>query len=369
MSKSNTKQQPGALDAFLQKLMEQPPTVHLMLAASMGILAYFAITQSAKFTGLITGLGALIFALMGLNSLFREMKLLKILEMESSLARLETIHMREAEIYIKALFTLLGYSLRSTQGELQREDEADLIATKKKETVVIKFNTWDDDIVSMPGVEACRRAGSTLRVDRCITITQTMFSAEAVEWSKRKGVELLTAKDLLVMAAPLIGADPDALINPAPDYDVVAEIKHEIADVAHGHHRFIFIDFAGLQTGYAKLIELLLGHPAYQLVAASLPDGHTLDTLKPLLSDCGNRLVGQLTDTPSGKYYSVQQFLKTQPQGRSTPWLALDTNPRAYPEGCTEFVAINPSFGFDHDASSRLQDAILRHDHKLAQTS
>ena len=61
----------------------------------------------------------------------------------------------------------------------------------------------------------------------------------------------------------------------------------------------------------------------------------------------------------SARYYEIIHYLAGRPEGRNAKWVALDSDPRAFPEGCTELVLANPAHGLDDQALTSL-DAKLR---------
>ena len=49
----------------------------------------------------------------------------------------------------------------------------------------------------------------------------------------------------------------------------------------------------------------------------------------------------------------------SSPDGKHSTWLALDSEPRQFPEGCSELIAVNRAFGFDASAAQRLIEAMV----------
>ncbi len=113
-------------------------------------------------------------------------------------------------------------------------------------------------------------------------------------------------------------------------------------------------------NGLKKLEELLQENADYLLLASTLPVGKTLETLREELSGCADRLIGEISSSLEGRYFAIQKFLQTTPEGRQAVWLAVDSEPRRFPESCSELVAMNPAFGFDDAVAQRLRDAAYR---------
>ena len=356
---------PNGVDVLIQKLGALPPTIDLMVAASLGGYSFVAIyIDNAKLVGLVCILLALIFAMLGISAVLREMKQLKLVEKTSTHDALRAIKAQQFEPYLIALFGLDGYRVRSAIDELHRMDDADLIAEGKKEVVLIQWNHFDEDVVGAKQIQSLHKAASVFKADRCIAITFGLFSREAVEWAARKGVVLMNMDDVIAMAGKFTGVTAEEAQSLPPEVQI--EQQHEIAEVVRGHHRFLFVDFVGLDQGFVRLTELLKEHPAYQVIASTLPDGGSIEAVKEKMVDCGDRLVGKIEPAQAGRYFAIQHYLEKTPEGKQATWLAIDSEPRLFPEGCTEFVSINKAFGFDHSAAQRLLDAMLLIDRRHA---
>ncbi len=362
--KPQTTSKPNGVDNLVKKLNALPPTIDLIVAATLAGYSFVAIhIDNAKFVGLVCILIALIFAVLGIAAITREMKAFKVVQESSNPRALRAMKTSQFESYLIALFSLDGYQIRSSIDELERHDDADLIAVRKKETVLVQFNHWDEDVVGQKPIQSLHKAASAFRATGSIAITFGRFSGEATDWAQRKDVTLMTMQDILQMASRLTGIAVEEIAAES-DSELVVEQQHEIAEVTHGHHRYLFIDFAGLDHGLARLSDLLEAHPAYLVVASSLPPLKTLNEVRVGLADWGNRVVGHLEPSSDGRFYAIQKFLQTTAEGKSATWLAVDSDPRNFPDGCTEMIAVNPSFGFDSSAAQRLLEAMLLADRK-----
>lgn len=350
---------PNGVDVLLHKLAALPPAMDLMIAAIVGGYSLVAIfVDNAKFVGLVCILISLIFALLGINAVMQEMKAFKQLESNSTPDTLRGMKRKQLEQFLIALFSLDGYRVRSAIGELDRFDDADLIAVKKDQTLLIQFNHYDEDLVNIKPIQSLQKAATANQATGCIAITFGKFTANAIDWARRKEVNLLDIEDVIKMSCRLTGKSLEEA-HPEPAPIVQEEQQHEIQDVQHGHHRFLIIDFAGLDHGLAHLTEILIQHPAYQVLASTLPIDKTIDAVREGLQECGNRLEGQIESRPEGRYFAIQKHLASSPDSKHATWLALDSEPRQFPEGCSELIAVNRAFGFDASAAQRLVDAML----------
>lgn len=357
--KPQTAAKPNGVDVLIQKLGALPPAIDLMMAVLLGGYSFVAIyVDNAKLVGLVCILMALIFAMLGISAVMREMKAFKLLERGSTPEALRSMKTQQFEHYLIALFSLDGYRLRSAIDELHRQDDADLIAVRKKEILLIQFNHWDEDTVTTKHIQSLHKAATVFRATGCIAITFGRFSPEATDWAVRKGVGLMTIEDVIDMACRLTGTSAQD-VHPQPSPEVQVEQRNEIAEIVRGHHRFLIVDFAGIDHGLTRLNELLLEHPAYQVVASSIPMGKTIESVREGLGDCGGRLIGEIAQCSDGRYFAIQNYLLTTPEGKQATWLALDSEPRQYPEGCSELIAVNRAFGFDSSAAQRLLEAML----------
>lgn len=356
---------PSGVDVLLQKLAALPPAIDLMVAAVLGGYSFVAIfVDNAKFVGLVCILLALLFALLGINAVTKEMKSFKLLEASSTPDSLRMMKSQQFEHYLVALFSLDGYRVRSAIDELDRRDDADLIAEKKGQLILIQFNHYDEDNVDAKPIQSLHKAATVSRATSSIAITFGRFTPAAADWAGRKGVQLMSIEDIIAMACRLTGMTPEEA-HPAPSPEVQAEVQHEITEVIRGHHRFLIVDFAGLDHGLARLTEILVQHPAYQVLASSLPFGKTLQDIRDGLDSCADRLIGEIQATPDGRYFAIQKHLESTPEGKHATWLALDSEPRQFPESCSELIAVNRAFGFDSSAAQRLIEAMVFVDRRL----
>ena len=352
----------NGVDVLIKKLSALPPSIDLIVAAVVGGYSFVAIyVVNSKFIGLVCILLALPFALLGIAALGREIKQV---ESKTSPDALRALKTPEFEKYLMALFSLDGYEARTAIDDLHRQDDADLIATKKKETILIQFNHWDEDTVGTRPIQSLQKAASALRATRCIAITLGRFSADAVAWASRKGVVLMTGNDLVAMANRLTGKAAGTTNNTEPSTQPDPEQTPLVP--AADHRRFLVVDFLGIGQGLALLEDLLQENPSYHVLASTLPVGQTIDDVRDGLSRCASQLVGEIASSLEGRYFAIQKYLQTTPEGKQAVWLAVDSEPRRFPESCLELVAMNPAFGFDASVAQRLREAMSHADRRAA---
>ena len=343
-----------AIDVLLSKLNNLPPSMNLVIALSSGCFAAYGIYLSNQpFIGVVGAIGALCFAFLAINATLREIRWLKFLSANASKESLLQMDRQRFELYLSILFRLSGYSIRSALNELHRQDDADWIVSKKKETILVQFNHFDEEFVGIQQLQSLQKAAMVFEASGAIAITIGEFYPDAKQWGARKGLKLMTAEDLLVMAAEFTGESQNS----------------ETAPTAHGtedrtepmpHNRpsascLVFVDFAALVDWVSDIAQVIAQFPYVQLVATSVPENVLPEAM---LLGSGLNFAGTTDNHPSGRYFSIQHYLDKQPQGKQTPWVSLDSEPRQYPSGCSELVAINPSFGFNESAKTRLIESL-----------
>ena len=338
-----------AIDVLLSKLNNLPPGIDLAVALATGSYAMYATYVSQQsFAGILGTIAALCFAFLAVNATLREMRWLKFLSAHASEESLKRLNRQEFEFYLSILFRLGGYSVRSGVTELHRQDDADWIITKKKEVILVQFNHFDEDAVGVQSLQSLQKAASIFQASGAIAITLGYFYSDAIQWGARKGLKLMTVSDLLAMAAEFTGEVSESATAQEQSLAAVVPAPHPSACL-------IFVDFASLSSCLNGFADLVSQFPLAQLVASTLPQETSVDML---YSSTGLSVSGAAEPHASGRYFSIQRYLDSQPDGKRTPWVALDSEPRQVPAGCSELVAVNPSFGFNASVRDRLQESL-----------
>lgn len=344
---------PNSVDTLIKKLAELSPSVDLLVASALGGYSLYAsFVDSAKLVGLICLLFSSVFAVMGIASIMRQMKDCRMIEENANPEALRAMKTAQFEKFLIALFKLDGYRVRLAIDELHRLDDADLILERKKETILLQYNHWDEEAVGIKPLQSLYKAASNFRAHGCLVVTCGGFTPEARDWAQRKGVVLMNMDDILAMARRLTGSSQSPTI-PLQEDSLQVEGQQGELEISG---QYLFVDFAGLADEAAKLAEFLSEHPRYQVVATTLPTGAAIDAVRAGLGELGSRIIGAIIPNPAGRYFAIQDYLRKSPSGRA--WLALDTEPRQFPEGCSELVAVNRSFGFDASSARRLREAM-----------
>lgn len=368
-NKRSAQRNPDAVTAALKKLARVPPPSAFAVATVAAVYAYFAAgaQDATKLFGLASLLVACGFAGLGINAVLRDMRLLRIIEAEANESRLRAMNHAGFERFLRALLQAHGYQVEPVPIDTLRNDDADLIARRKKEVMLVQLRFWDNDRISLRQVQSLYRASTILNGTCCMAVTLGRFDHEAKQWAERRGVQLVDLPGLMQLAATVLEVPPESLIkNEDETPDVAEEVRHERVEVARGLHRYLFIDFDAIKSGYPLLCDLIEAHPAFLVVASTVPHEETVDDIRDRLGECGGRLVGVLPPSPLGRYFAVMNYLDSLPEGKHTPWLAVDADPRGFPEGSIELVAVNLAFGFDDSAGHRLREAMVMIDKRQA---
>lgn len=351
--------------AALQKFMALPPAVDLVIAAAMGIYGLVAVyVEGTPFFGVVCIVIALAFAFLGIAATQRDMRAYKIVASAPTPKDLRALSTQEFEKYLIALFSLAGYQVRSGADELHRQDDADLIAVRKKEIALIQFNHFNEEYVSIRALESLHKAASLMRATDAIAITLGEFAPDAAAWATRKGVRLMTEQDIVRMAAeftgePTLESEVSASERSVPVAETNAALAHlQMPHAPSAPNRILFIDFAGISVGMSQLEALLTQHPAYDIIASTLPPGETIDTLRSRQDRYANRIIGALPPSSLSRYFAIQDYLHTTMGGRRVQWLAIDSRPQMFPEGATELIAVNQAFGLDANVVNRVREMI-----------
>lgn len=340
-----------AIDVMIAKLNTLPPIIDLAVGAVAAIYAIVAAyIQHLPFVAILSAICALCFAFLAINATLREMRGLKYLVATSSEDKIKQMNRHDFEEFLSILFKLSGYQVRSGVNELHRQDDADWILTKRNEVVLVQFNHFDEDSIGMIPLQSLQKAGQIFQATGAIAITNGFFLSDAKQWGLRKGLRLMATQDLIAMARELTGTAVD--VPGGPDAKVSVE-----PTLAHQNDRscYIFIDFVGLASSLSGFAEIVAQFPLAHLVASTRPLDASLDSLLP---DSGREVSGEAERHAAGRYFSIQHYLDLLPEGKTSPWIAIDSEPSQFPSGCSELIAVNPSFGFTAAVKERLHEAL-----------
>ena len=340
-----------AIDVLLARLNDLSPNIDMLIAGTSACFAMVSVyVYGMPFVGILGTISAMCFAFLAINATLREMRWLKFLEANASESTLKSMNRQQFEFFLTILFKMSGYQIRSAVNELHRQDDADWIITKKKEVILVQFNHFDEDAVGMQALQSLQKAAMIFQATGAIAITAGTYRSDAKQWGTRKGLQLLTSEDLLGMAAEFTGA-PESSDTNAQTEGSAGTASSSINNGAC----VVFVDFAGIPSCAEGLAEVFAQFPAVSVIASTHP---VEIPPEELLQDADLVVSGQLDPHPAGRYFAINHFLEQWPSGKQVPWIALDSDPQQFPAGCSELVAINPSFGVNAAAKDRLKEAL-----------
>ncbi|MBS4019874.1 MAG: restriction endonuclease [Dechloromonas sp.] len=349
---------------FNERLKQMSSKEAAMATAGAMMCAAALYAMGGAMEQALSGVLALASLVLGGFAMWRlnvEIRTLRMLELNATPERLSNMSHGDFVAFVHHLFRSQGYLLFDAPYALRQRGMADFVAQKKRTKVLVQLGHWDDNHVDLREIQALFNTASTLNgITKICVVSLGAFAADTAQWCARRGVELLGIRQLLEMAAVVLEQDTVQQVASSGNVDEVREeFQHEISDLAHGQRRFLFVDFAGMSDGYEQLERVMIEHPAYDLIATTMPADLDLAAIASRMPMVAARLRGELPQHGNGRYFDILSFLDNRPGGRQTPWAVLESQPRLFPEGCTELVAINPDIPFDHHAATRLTDALL----------
>lgn len=358
---------------LLKRVANLPPTLDLLIAFPLAGYAGYVLHagDGSRMFGFMAIAAAFCFAGLGVNAVMRNMRELKVLEQYSQPGLITKLDEPKFERMLRALYTTRGYMIEEP-GEHQEDPGYDFILSRAKERILVRTRDWVEDKVTLSTLKKVWNAKRPVKANGIIIVTNGIFAEDALEWGGRQNVEMLTGKDIeAAVLAEVSGGqegktgksgkkEAPAHQTPTAQFPTAAPAAPVQPGIPSGppSPQFIFLDFAAVQKGTEHLIDLMAKHPDCQLVATTGKD-RPLEDLKAQLSGCGDRLCGKTPDMPeygtSARYYEIVHFLANSQNGRNARWIALDTQPNAFPEGCAELVLVSRTHGLDQHAINNIE--------------
>lgn len=107
--------------------------------------------------------------------------------LNSSLSRIDKMSGEEFEVYLKTFFEKKGYTVELTP--LSNDYGADLVCSKKEEVIVVQAKRYEGN-VGNSAVQEIVAAKEYYEADRCIVVTNSYFTKNAVGLAEANDVEL-----------------------------------------------------------------------------------------------------------------------------------------------------------------------------------
>lgn len=167
-----------------------------VLALFGGIVLYGKAKNSGMDEGtikvvFILGTILVVAAIIGIGILIKHIKRKKYLN--SPLGAVDQMSGEEFERYLKAHFEKLGYRVSLTP---QTNDYgADLVCKNKEETLIIQAKRYRGK-VGNSAIQEIVAAMGYYKADRCMVVTNSFFTPNAIELARANNVELWDRKDI-----------------------------------------------------------------------------------------------------------------------------------------------------------------------------
>jgi hypothetical protein len=192
------------LTPILEQMAEWPAVAHICIAAMTVPGFFWLYNKKWMILSLVTFFASIAFAYWGLLALYREWRYMRAIE--AFVKGKTTYRLPEMERLVAGLFHLQGYKVQAALGDLSRQD-VDLIATKKKEVLLIQFNHWNEDVLPFKAVQALHVAALALKASGTVLVCFGAFTGEVLEYATLKEMNLMDLEALQTFANQKFGFD------------------------------------------------------------------------------------------------------------------------------------------------------------------
>lgn len=351
---------------FAKRIANLPPALDLIIAFPLAAYAGYILHsgEGSRGAGFMAIAVAFAFAGLGLNSVMRNMRELKILEQYSEPGLIRQLDEAKFERMLRAYYTTLGFMIEEPRDHGDDHDY-DFILVKGKDRLLVRTRDWVEDKVPLGTLKKCWNAKRPVKATGIVIFTNGVFAEDALDWGSRQNIQMMNGQDIESAVLkeingteakeagqkkewrlPKLGQEK-APVSPPPAPTVGSEPHH------------LFIDLNVMGKGGNLLQDLLKRHPKYGIVFTTRKDTPE-DELKSMFPEVNDRFTGKTPDMPqygaSARYYEIVNFLAGLPLGHNAKWIALDQDPRAFPEGCDELVLASPHHGIDDRTIAALED-------------
>lgn len=349
---------PDVIGETLSKLAALPAGLDLAIAFPLAAYAAYVLHVGGgpKYIGFMGLLAAFVFAGLGINSVLRSMRSLKLMERYAKAGGIVVLDESTFEKVLQAYYSTRGYFVEEAKGD--PSDRAyDLIASQKKERLLLRTRDWVEDKVPLDAVRRLHGAKRLSKATGSVIFTAGRFEKDALEWGQKQGVDMVVGEKI---ESEIIAAAGGVAASPTPEGTAKASASADSAQVVLKEDIpvIIFLDIVAIEKGAPKLCAFLESNPGWKLVATTGKD-KSQDELDALLSGCGDRLIGKTTNLPqfgtTARYFEILGYLAQSPGGPGAHWVALDTEPAAFPEGCIELLPVSRGIGVTDETLAELE--------------
>jgi len=332
---------------FIKRLLNFPATLDLIIALPLCLYAIYSIADGMRGTGLMLCAISFCFAGLGINAAIRKMRELKILEQYSSPGTIRKLDESRFERILRAYYMTTGFMIE--EPELGTSHEYDFILVKAKDRLLVRDRDWMEDVVSLETLKKVWYSKRPVKATGVVIFTNGKFVDDALDWGRKQNIEMMTGHDFEEAVRKIVGA-PAVLTKQSE----LSETNQEgvqgqpVETVSQAMPYFIFLDLNVIDKGIDLLRELLKRYPAYSIVVTTkrdIPEHEIAEMLD------GMDFEGKTPELPqygaSARYYEIVNFLAGRELGHNAKWIAIDQDPRAFPEGCDELVLVSPHQGIN----------------------
>lgn len=351
-------------DLLITVFLALPPAANLGLGVATALWGvYESVVERSTVLGtvlMMIGMGLTVSAIFVVVVDMRRHSFLRGLTLE------QLMHCRPQDLQrvLTVYLQVKGYRVFPIASLIERNEDADLIATRKKETVLVQFNHWNESILGTEEVKGLERIGRRLGA-ASLLVHGGQASDEALDLAKRKQIIFLGVADILGEIA--VWNTPDQVEAESGDRacdDVVAPSIPRAP--VEGARKFFFIN-GGLARGHFDKLTVLLTTMPDAVAVFTSEKQIVLSEAQEKLTELHPRLIG-VTPSISGAspdsrlhreprsaqdvanpdiYQEIMTFLRWQPEGPGACWLAIDISPSGFPSGCQELLLVDEQRGLD----------------------
>lgn len=358
----------NGFDNLIKKFKALSASIDLMIAASMMLVAVFLIfVEGEKLTGLLPLLLAAVFAILGMQSVFRDMKGTKRLLNYTSISQIADLDRYEVRELVTTLYSLQGYVVSEADELDRRQADFDMLACKgKKSVLLIRCRDWDSSRIPLDVVKRVKAAITGNEATGAVIISTGNLAQDACEYAQSKGITLVLGVHILEMIGGLAGvaaehrkADTQISLAAAPVHEEHKE--NEVPREDRPSNDLLFVDERALVGGADLLDRFLSENPTFRIISHTGTQG-AVDQLKVLLPAHANRVLVKPCSPGDplqrDRYLAVKRYLNLM-DGHARHWAILDTHPSYYPEATTELVAVSPDHGINETGIAKLNEILF----------
>ena len=345
------------VDNFLKKLARLPPLAHLVIASlATGYAAITHFSDGSIVEMIFSVLFGIIFGVLGICSILQQMKQTKFLEDHASVERLRSMNVNQFEYYVSSLFSIMGYEIKRAMEEIDLRNDADIIASKGKERILIQTSHWDEKDIGTSPLSMLRKTATAIGATRCIAITTWNFASDSIDSSPRRGIELLSGEELVLLTKKTLG------ISSADTSQISLPNNIEQNDnVLLNHRQYLFIELAPALEDFSRLWNLIAENQDWYYVFINPVAPRSLHAIQEEIGNISCEAAARVSSFMINNTDIYTQIAQYATQAGNPRWAILTWRPQAFPTDILEMISYNDEIGIDQIVEERI---ILRLTHQ-----